>query len=121
MVDVPQPEAGKAVVVGRLFSTTNGDPLVNVVVRLAEVYYPEDTPDDKEKGIYVLDNAFSPSATTDEQGIFVFINVEARDYVIFVGDLAIKYAIVLGPEGKAKIWTIKPDEINDLGNIRVDY
>jgi len=121
MVDVPQPEAGKAVVVGRLFSTTNGEPLANVVVRLAEVYYPEDAPGDKEKGVYILDNAFSPSATTNEQGIFVFINVEPRDYVIFVGDLAIKYAIVLGSEGTPQIWTIQPDEVNDLGNVRVDY
>lgn len=117
---VSPPEQGRATVVGRLISIETGEPLVNTVVRLAEVYYADEN-HSPESGVYVLDNAFSPSATTDENGFFVFTNVEPRDYVIIVGDIYVKYAVISHPDGTPKVWTVSPDQITNLGEIQVEF
>ncbi|MEM4217083.1 MAG: hypothetical protein QXZ09_03585 [Candidatus Methanomethylicaceae archaeon] len=118
--DLPEPEDGKAIITGRLWSATSGEPLSKVVVRLAEVYYQNNEPKSMI-GIYVLDNAFSPSAITDVNGLFVFTNVEPRDYVLFIGDVAIKHVVVTREDGKPQVWTVRAGEIVNLGDLRVEY
>jgi len=117
---LPRPKDGKSVVVGRLLSVKSGKPLSNVVVRLAEVYYP-DGESKSDNGIYVLDNAFSPYAITNDKGTFVFDVIEPRDYVLFVGDVAVKYTIVTRSDGKPKVWTVRSDETANFGDIYVNY
>ena len=117
---VSPPEQGRATVVGRLISSKTGEPLVKTVVRLAEVYYADQSRS-PESGIYVLDNAFSPSAITDQNGFFVFPNVEARDYVIIVGDIYVNYTVISNPDGTPKVWTVSPDQVTDLGEISADF
>ncbi len=118
--NVNSPEQGRATIVGRLVSAETGEPLAKTVVRLAEVYYASENRS-PENGVYVLDNAFSPSATTDENGFFVFSNVEPRDYVIIVGDIYVKYIVISNPDGAPKVWTASPDQVTDLGEISVKW
>lgn len=110
-------EEGTGAVQGRLLNLT-GAPLSHVVVRLAKVYY---TDDQSQEGIYVLDNAFSPSAQTDHEGRFRFDNVAAGDYVIIVGDVLMKFAVVTRDGDKPLVWTIKAGHVLDTKVLSVDY
>lgn len=114
---------GKALVVGRLFSQGSGQPLNHAVVRLAEIYCPEGTKDEdkSEECFWALDNAFSPSTFTDETGYFEFVDVEARDYVVMVGDYIGKYAFVEDDESKPIIVTAPADEVTVVGEHYVAY
>jgi hypothetical protein len=120
------PEAiidGKAWVSGRLFSLESGQPLNREVVRLAEVFCPEDVQAEEksEECFWTLDNAFSPTAFTDETGYFVFKNVEPHDYTVMVGDYVGRYAFVNGENGKPIIFTAPADETTDVGEYQVEY
>jgi hypothetical protein len=114
---------GKALVVGRLFAQATGQPLNNVVVRLAEIYCPEgiEILDKSEECFWALDNAFSPSTFTDETGYFEFVDAEARDYALLVGDLIGKYAFLKHPNDKQVIITALPDQVTDVGDQQLDY
>lgn len=116
----PTVSPGRSAVTGHLISQATGEPLGNVVIRLAEVYYPEGSTS-KEDGAYALDNAFSPSAMTNQEGYFRFPDVEARDYVIFVGDIYVKYLIVVNEKGTPKIWTAPENGVLDIGDLVVNY
>lgn len=117
---IAPPEQGLATIIGRLISAETGKPLTNTVVRLAEVYYTDEN-SSPANGIYVLDNAFDPSSITNEDGFFVFTNIEARDYVIIVGDIHLKYTVISNQDGTPKVWTIQPNQIIDLGTIQVEF
>jgi hypothetical protein len=116
-------EAGLSAVVGRILSSNTGQALNREVVRLAEVYCPEGiTEEEKEENCFwALSNAWSPSTFTDSEGYFQFENVEARDYVILVGDLITKYAIVYSEGEKPMLVTAAADVATDVGTVVVDY
>jgi hypothetical protein len=111
---VPQPESGMSTLVGHVQSRVSGEPLGNTPVRLAEVYRQGG------EGAFVLDGAFSPGDITDEQGNFVIENVEAREYVIVVGDVNSQYEIIPDAQGDAKVYTPKPDNILEVGKLEVN-
>jgi hypothetical protein len=115
--------AGKSVVIGRLFSTVDGQPLKREVVRLAEIYCPEGTAEDKKSAecVWGLDNAFSPTAFTDENGYFEFPEVEARDYALMVGDYIGKYAFLNDEDDRPIILTAPDGEVLDIGEHALDY
>lgn len=112
---IPTVEPGKAVVIGRLLSVQDDKPYNEVIVRLAEVYY------NGNEGAYALDAAFSPGATTDKNGYFVFNNIVARKYVLIVGDPLTAYVIYTGEDGKAKVWDAAADKVLDMGTIKVNF
>lgn len=114
------PEAGQGFVTGRLFSEETEAPISRMVVRLAEVYYPDDQDKNREDGMYVLDNAYSPSAVTQEGGLFVFENVVPRDYVMLVGDVNVDYEVITKENGDPRIWTVEADKTLDVGEIYVN-
>jgi len=62
------PSADKTTVIGRVVNTS-GQPYQNLTVRLAEVYYATDNP---EQGAYVLDAAFSPGRGYGSKWIFYY-------------------------------------------------
>jgi hypothetical protein len=111
---VAQPESGMATLMGHVQTRSGGEPLANVPVRLAEVYRQGG------EGAFVLDGAFSPGDITDEQGNFVIENVEAREYVIVVGDVYNKYEIIPNADGEAKVFNPKPDDILEIGDLEVN-
>jgi hypothetical protein len=107
-----------------LISKITGQPLVNAVVRLAEVYCPEGTaPEDKETDCFwALSNAFSPSTFSDANGYFQFDNVEARDWVVIIGDMMTIYTFVSrGEQEKPIVWTTSPGQVLDIGQHEVSY
>lgn len=105
----PAPEAGKATVVGQILDVETGEPLVDAVVRLAEVNR------EVEGGIFVLNFAFSPGARTDANGIYIMTNIEPGEYVISVGDgdNFNEYDVIEDPNtGNARVWNAPPDQVS---------
>ncbi len=113
----------KATVTGILLSSKNNTPLTDTVVRLAEVYYSDNVQaEEKTGGVYALDNAFSPSAITDSEGHFTFTDIEARDYVLMVGDIFGNWALALNEtKEKPEVWSAVERSITDIGEIYVDF
>lgn len=111
---VAQPDSGKTTVVGRVTSETDGQPLANTTVRLAEVIR-------EGSGAYVLDEGQSPSGVTDEQGNFAIPNIDVHEYVIVIGDVAGTYDIIADDSGKPRVWKTQPDNILDVGDIEVNF
>lgn len=113
----PTPEAGKASVTGRLISIDTGEPYVDVIVRLAEIY--ENEVGDRA---FALDMAFSPIAFTDQDGYYVFKNIEAREYVFIIGDPMARSLIpTQETDQKPKAWDFPADIVTDMGTTRVDF
>jgi hypothetical protein len=107
----------KATVLGKVFSK-DGDglkPLPGTVVWLAQVHWNAD----KTDGAFVLNGAESPGATIEEDGSFAFTNVPPGDYAIIVGDPMGVNAIVLAPDGKAKVVTLEAGKTLDVGELEV--
>jgi len=111
---VAQPETGKTTLMGSVESKSSGEPVGNIPVRLAEVYRQGG------EGAFVLDGAFSPGDVTDEQGNFVIENVDAREYVIVVGDVYNQYEIIPNADGEAKVFNPQPDDILEVGKLEVN-
>ncbi len=109
----PKPDAGKATVKGKVFSTSENKPYPKAPVWLAEVYRQG------EEGAYVLDHAFSPAAFADDKGFFVISNVEPKEYVIVVGDPDGLYVVIPDDAGRARVWKTEADKILDVGTINV--
>lgn len=112
------PEPGKATIIGQVFSTTRNAPYADISVRLAEVVRV-DNPDAGDD-LYVLDQAFSPGAITDANGVFVIENTDAGEFVIVVGDVEFDYEVITNESGTPKVWDIRPDEITNTGIFEVD-
>ncbi len=113
-VVVAQPDPGMASVTGRVLSEKTDLPFEDTIVRLAEVVREEDS-----EGLYILDQAFSPGAKTNDKGVFVFENVEAMEYVIIVGDVESIYEVITNESGTPKTWNALPDEILEVGDLHV--
>ncbi len=109
---VPTPEAGKATVTGRIYSTTNKGPIAPAVW-LAEVFGT-----DTEK-YYLLDQSNSPSRYADKNGYFVITNVKPQEYVIIVGQPEGENEVIKDETGKAKIWTVPADQVLNVGQLNV--
>jgi len=114
------PEPDKAVVRGQLIDASSGQPLGNVVVRLAEIYWDEG----HTKGALALDESNSPSTIADAQGFFTFKGVSPRDYSLVLRNRSQldASADVIVPEqpdaNKALIFTAAKGEVKDLGQVR---
>lgn len=107
---------GKSALVGQVFSIYTKMPLPNTIVRLAKVFWNEDHSD----GTYILEGATSPGYITDEFGVFLFEDLEPADYVVVIGDIVGYHVIIKEPDGKAKVYTLKPGEVLNLGVIDVE-
>ena len=108
----PNPEPGKATVVGQVLDIKTGQPLTDVVVRLADVYR------EGEGGMFLLNFATSPGARTDAKGFFVMTNIKPGEYVMAVGDgeNLNDYDVIEDEKtGNAKIWQAVVDQISDWG------
>lgn len=108
------PSEGLSSVTGQVIHEETQEPFIDTIVRLAEVVRTEEGED-----VFVLDQAFSPGAKTDETGIFVFEDVDPMEYVIVVGDVTGIYEVIPGDDGKPKVFNATPDEILDVGSLLV--
>ena len=111
--ELPQPEAGKASLVGQI--TKDGNPYSNTTVRLAEVFRNTDN-----EAAFALNEATSPSTISDSQGYYLFANVNAGEYVIVVGSLNTNYQIDSDSNSVAVVRKLEPDKILQVETINVD-
>ncbi|RPI31274.1 MAG: hypothetical protein EHM70_11875 [Chloroflexota bacterium] len=111
------PQPGKATMTGRLLYQSTGEPMSVIGVRLAEIVRQG------EQSAMVLDTAFGPGDMTDEQGYFIFENIDPKEYVIVVGNIEIYqgYTIVPNDEGTARIWQTEDGKVVDVGELKVDF
>jgi hypothetical protein len=112
------PQPGTATVVGQVVEVDSGDPLGDVVVRLAEVVREEEG---EGEGLFLLNHYSSPGARTDQKGYFVFPDIKPGEYVVVVGEgeNMNDYDVIEDSDtGKAKVWNATVDEISDWGVIR---
>lgn len=128
--DTPQPtqealppievtvSADEGAVTGKVVSTAGGGetPLGNTTVWLAYVEWAEDG----RNGAFYVDGAASPSTITRSDGSFVIQGLEARDYVIVVGDLYGRHFVPTNPDGSARIYVVNAGEVLDIGALKVD-
>ena len=112
---IPTPDSGNTNVIGKVVSKQDGKPVVNTIIRLAEVYRQGD------QGAYLLDEAFSPGAYSNDQGEFQILNIKASEYVLVIGDPKGTYEVVTGDDGKARTWTATADQTLDMGTVKVEY
>jgi hypothetical protein len=113
----PTPETDKAVFAGRVVDMS-GTPIGNIELRLAEVYRSDDGESD---GAYILDTAFSPGTISDENGYFVFSDIEPMEYVLVLGNPENVYEIITDESGKAKVWEPEANQVLDIGELRTDF
>jgi hypothetical protein len=110
---IPEPEAAKATVTGKVFSTTLNQPYPKAAVWLAQVYRQG------EEGAYVLDAAASPAEYADENGVFVIANINPAEYVIVIGDPETDYVVIPDDTGRARVWKPEAGKVLDVGQLNV--
>jgi len=120
-VDEIQPAAGKAIVYGRLMSSITGQPITNAPVRMAEIFYAEGANKDPNQGAWALDNAFSPFAYSNDDGYFIFKDVEPTGFVIFVGDVIDRYNVETNENERPIPREAPADTKSNLGDVVVGY
>ena len=79
-------------------------------VRLAECW---------EKKVFILDLAFSPGTYSDEDGYFIFEEVEAVDYVIIIGNMRNGFLVITNEAGNARVFTTLKDGTQDVGKLSI--
>lgn len=109
------PIPSMAAMTGQIVSSSTR-PMANTTVRLARVFWNEQHTD----GAYVLEGANSPSTITNDDGFFVFASLSPADYVLIVGDVFGDHVVVSKPDGSARVFTVKENEVTDVGRIFVD-
>jgi len=72
-----------------------------------------------EEGAFLLDIAFSPGTYTNEDGYFVFADLEPMEYVLIIGDVYSDYEVINDESGKAKAWKVDAGAVVDTGSISV--
>ncbi len=108
----------KATLLGKVRPIEGGElkALSGTVVWLAQIHWNAD----KTDGAFVLNGAESPNATIKDDSSFAFAAVPPGDYVIVVGDPMGVNAVVLAPDGKAKVVTLEAGRTLDVGNLEVE-
>ena len=108
----------KAALIGKVYTNYTGEqkPLAGTVVRLAKVFWNGDQTD----GAFVLEGGTSPSAITDQNGEFAFVNITPADYVIVIGDAEGDNEIISEANGRARFYTVESDKILDIGTLEVN-
>jgi hypothetical protein len=110
---IPLPKPGSAVVTGVLVDAQTGLSMPQTTVRFALT----------RDGAFVADVTNSPSAISDAQGRFVIADIKPDNYVVVVGDPYTTYTLApdLDKKDDVRIFALKPDKINNLDVLIVDY
>ena len=106
-------QAGKAVLRGRLL-TPQGAVLAYRAVHLAPIY------GEGNQLAYVFDAATGVGSVTDANGAFVMVNIPPGRYVFLVIASEGLTVALLDNAGTEKIWDFKADQLQDLGDAKVN-
>ena len=106
-------QAGKASLRGRL-SNLQGAVIAHRAVHLAPIYGEGD------QLAYVFDSATGIGSVTDANGGFVMVNIPPGRYVFLVVVSEGLTAALLDKAGNEKIWDFKADQLQDLGDAKVN-
>lgn len=106
-------QSGKALLRGRLL-TPQGAVIANRAVHLAPIYGEGD------QLAYVFDSATGIGSVTDANGAFVMVNIPPGRYVFLVVVSEGLTAALLDDAGNEKIWELKADQLQDLGDAKVN-
>lgn len=113
---VPTPNVDRTSVTGHIVFKSTGAPLINVPVVLAQIYRNEE-----DDGAFVYDSASSPYALTDDNGRFIFTDVEPTEFVFVVGNVEVnRYELLTEPDGSSRIINLPAGQILDLGVVEVE-
>lgn len=112
-----QLETGKAGLLGKLINENNA-PVGGEVVRLARVVWSED----RTAASFVIDGANSPSTISEEDGLFIFLNLDPGEYVIVVRNIDINPIVIPKSPGsnEAAVFTTKSGQILDVNTIKIN-
>jgi hypothetical protein len=120
-VTPPEPEAGQGVVYGRL-TYPDGTSYVETTIRLGAItWQPGKEGDD---GFVASDRLRSPSATTDEWGIFILEEVPPGDYGIAVDNPAVPGSTGYVPSDtgdKILVVSVAAGQTVDLQEIQIAF
>ena len=106
-------QAGKALLRGRLL-TPQGAVIANRAIHLAPIYGEGD------QLAYVFDAATGIGSVTDANGAFVMVNIPPGRYVFLVVVSEGLTAALLDKSGTEKIWDFKADQLQDIGDAKVN-
>ncbi len=122
MATVAPPSAGKAAVAGRLIDVKSSQPMVNQPVSLPTIVCPEGVTEENKRDqcVYVVDEAFDPSAMTDADGRFVFRDVRPGEYVMLVGSPTTRSTVLADDFNQPLIWKTEADKVLELGDLAVE-
>lgn len=118
-IAVPTPSLGLGIVHGRLIRTGQG-PVANTAVYLAEVVQAESG--ETQNALLVTQPGKSPRAVTNEDGYFVFVDVEPGTYGLFVSESSDASSLYVRDEItlEARLFEIGADSVADMGEIVID-
>jgi len=109
------PSAGKGAISARVEGLKELWPDVQVISVYAAPFYG----DESGKGIYVLDPSLHPQGDLDAEGGFQLNNLTPGRYVLVVGPQADSALVVQDEQGKTRVVTVKPDEVLQLGAVKL--
>lgn len=112
----PQLESGKGAIIGIVLKKDGTYPGEDVRVFLASFFWNEE----KTEGVFILDPARATSVPISDQGAFQLFNIEPGNYVLVVGVTPEAAVAILGDRGQARVIEVKPGEIVDIGEQRVN-
>jgi len=106
-------QAGKALLRGRLLNP-QGVVIANRAVHLAPIY------GEGNQQAYVFDASTGVGSVTDANGGFVMVNIPPGRYVFLVVVSEGLTAALLDKAGNEKIWDLKADQLQDIGDAKVN-
>jgi hypothetical protein len=109
------PSGGKGAISAQVDGVKDQWPGVEVISAYAAPFYG----DESGKGIYVLDPSLHPQSKLDGNGVFQLNNLTPGRYVLVIGPRADSGLVVQDDQGKTWVVTVKPDEVLQLGVVKL--
>lgn len=111
------PSGGRGTVVGRVYKLDGRTVISSTSAFLAKVYWNND----HSQGVFALDVGIAPKTQLQDNGDFMFTNIENGDYTFVVGNPDHHTAVLSQPDGSVQIFKVTEGQITSLGNIKLNY
>lgn len=116
---LPSPQPDKGGVTGQFVDQTTGEPVRERVIYLGELSPFKNQEGEETSSFVMMVPSTSPSAITDQDGYFAFLDVEPATYA-FVLWTPVDSWVAVDPETEKNVLvTIEAGEIIDLGTVPI--